>query len=247
MAETVTERFEEVLAAAIGGRWQADASELTEDQVDDAREVFFGSELEGRLNFPGLRKPLTAIPADPSEIASAGRGVYPWDGFGGIASKAQRHAFLKSSEAPRILQDLLVSSTQDEGAIDQFVEDAVKYGFKNKEGKPNPNEATVFAALLLSVYDSGTFVEFRIQRWQRTARHLLAPAAPGTPGARIHWASQIAREMFESAIFQRLAGDCRDLRAVSAFMWRVFNRGEGEEARRLLRWPLPSERDTQAG
>jgi len=81
----------------------------------------------------------------------------------------RRHAFLKSAEAEKAMTELLddASGVPSIDQIDDFIDSATENGYQGKKGKADQPGAAQFASALLSAKYPETFVDFRINRWNK--------------------------------------------------------------------------------
>ncbi len=149
-------------------------------------------------------------------------------GFSG--THAQVNEFLNSPELPDALQIILTDdrSPPNEAAINEFVDEAVRLGFHNKQGQPHRSTAGLLTSMILTSVFPHDFIEYRPKHWKWIAKHFGLPRKKkgADYGAGIIRAGQDARMLTQSPTFQDYFPGEYPNWTLAGVMWLVASKNE---------------------
>ncbi len=180
----------------------------------------WGSDISNRLTFmPQLAEVLKSRPIDVEALGKVCSKIWA---LGSQYDTTWRTVFLKSVEAPEIIDGLLYGEEDDVARIDAFVNAAVEQGYTDSEGKDQTASAQ-FASVLLSALYPDRYVDFRAGRWNRLYQLVTnskqSLCRDGSLGQKIVRAGTFAAQLAQTPAFQHHFGEEHGTWKVAGIAW----------------------------
>lgn len=191
-------------------------TKLAVEEIDNRREYYLQLQRllhSSELNFTEFKqivRECLAVGAQNDQIK-----------FGAFV-KDQKTA---TSAIHNLIQDFPEDDEEAAARIDGFIEEAVRFGYKNPKNDPDRSAAAVFCSVLLTSLLPERFVDFRQRRWILFSKELnydLPFPEKDRYGDKIIWAGKFAASIASTNSFKQAWGDHQHpLWSVAGIAWVV--------------------------
>lgn len=199
--------------------------------LDQVAKAVSADEIGNRLQvYPHFSSVLSKGELDLDEFRKVARncwalaGQYDLIRFGNFMSKEESAA----SAITQLLRNFPEGKAEIAERIDDFVDRAVRHGYKTPSGSADWAGAALLGSIILTSVFPGRFVDFRQRRWNRLAEafaYSQPPAGEKRYGAKMIWAGEFAADISKTRTFREYwsAVEGEPLWVVAGLCWTGLN------------------------